>query len=109
MKSVISSYQYDSPAEVIAKLITEKNIVKEERRESDQQKSKFVKNKQQNKWKNQQNGGKINNQNQKKINKHFNQNGDKKYHKNKYKQNNGHRPKEHTIRVIAGPQPSTST
>lgn len=111
VKSVIASHQYQSPAEVIAKLITETSIAKDEKKEAEQNRTKFDKNKQ--KWR----GQKQNNDqrgdgqyNQKKFNKNFQRNGNKKYQNNRFRQNNGqNRQNEHTIRLISGPQPGTSS
>lgn len=81
VKSVISSSKYDQPADVLATLVTQNDIAKKEKIESD-----AVKAKQQNKSTNSQNrNGKFNSQNNNRGN--FNQNGNR--NRNNFRQQNG--------------------
>lgn len=113
VKSVISSTHYSTPGEVIAKFITQNDIVKREMREKETYKSfkpnnKFNKNGQQQ----YQNDRKQNYNKNGQQNKNFSGNrNERSYNKNFKRTNDNARGKfnknEHTIRIVSNSQPNT--
>lgn len=101
VKAVLSAGAYDSPSGVIAKFITQSDLARKEKRETENFKnSKFNKNKGNsfNKNKNQQNFKKNNGQNQ---NQNQNNNNNNGRNGNQRRNNNNGRP-EHQVRVMQG-------
>lgn len=113
VKGIIATTVCDTPAEVIATLITETDIARKEKREQDSYQKRPNYNNNDNKNKNYKNnkGGKYNKNDQKGG---YNQSQDKgKYNKNHTNDNGSGKNRggrnEHTIRIVAdGGTPSTS-